>query len=275
MRKRTSSILFAAFISLTLAAAPSWAGIHYKAKTDTDSAAQKQAAGAAGDITVEGWVSGPSARVEFRESGNPMAKKGTYLLTKDGGKTLYLVNPEDKTYAEWDLQAMMGLVGGIMNGMGPLLKIQFSEPKVEKLLDEDGGTLLGLPTHHTRYRTSYTMTVKVFGMGNASDVVQEQDIWSTTKLQDAGLGAWLRSDPPRTGNAEFDKLLSKEAAKTEGFPLKMVTVSTTTSKKGEKNVTRQTMEVTELDANATVPAARFEIPSGYEETQMAVPTAGH
>ena len=268
MRKHTSSILLA-FTLLALSAAPGWAGIHYTAKTDTDNAKSQ-----AGDITVEGWVSGPSARVEFRESGNPMAKKGTYLLTKDGGKTLYLVNPEEKTYAEWDLQAMMGLVGGVMNGMGPLVKIQFSEPKVEKLLDEDGGSLLGLPTRHTRHRTSYTMTIKVFGMGNVTDVVQEQDIWSTTKLQDAALGVWLRSDPPHTGNAEFDKLLAKEAARAEGFPLKMVTMSTSTSKKGEKSVTRQTMEVTELDANATVAASKFEIPSGYEETQMTVPLPG-
>ena len=272
MRKRTSSILLT-FTVLALAAAPGWAGIHYKAKTDMEAGAGN-AKNQPGDVTVEGWVSGPSARVEFRESGNPLAKKGTYLITKDGGKKLYLVNPEDKTYAEWDLQAMMGMVGGIMNGIGPMLKIQFSEPQVEKLLDEDGGSLLGLPTRHTRHRTSYTMTVKVFGMGNVTDVVQEQDIWSTTKLQDAGLGAWLRSDPPRTGNAEFDKLLAKEVARAEGFPLKTVTVSTSTSKKGEKSVSRQTLEVTELDANATVEASKFEIPAGYEETQMAVPALG-
>lgn len=268
MKKRTSIILFAA---LTLAAMPGWAGIHYKAKTSTDGAGKDQA----GNVSVEAWVSGGNARIEFQESSNPMARKGTYLITKDGGKTLYLVNPEDKTYAEWDLQAMMGMVGGIMNGMGPLLKIQFTDPKVEKLLDEDGGSLLGVPTRHTRHRTSYSMTVKVFGMGNTSDVLQEQDIWSTTKLQEAAMGAWLRSDPPRTGNAEFDKLLAKEAQMAGGIPLKMVTVSTTTPKKGEKTVTRQTMEVTQLDTNATVAASKFEIPSGYEETRMELPTAGN
>ncbi|HEX9943957.1 MAG TPA: hypothetical protein VGG03_18240, partial [Thermoanaerobaculia bacterium] len=71
------------------------------------------------------------------------------------------------------------------------------------------------------------------------------------------------------GNAEFDKLIAAEAGKFQGFPLKMVTVSTTTQKKGNKTTTtRQTMEVTQLDSSAAVPAATFEIPAGYKETQI-------
>jgi hypothetical protein len=266
MRHRSRLAFFTAV--LALAAAPAFAGIHYKAATRTESA---QARGT-GDMQVEGWVAGDKARVEFRESSNPVAKKGAYLITKDGGKTIYIVDPEDKTYAQWDLQAMLGLAGGIMNGMGPLLKLEFTDPKVEKLLDEDGGTLLGLPTRHVRYRTSYAITVKVFGMGNTSDVVSDQDVWATQRLQDAALGVWLRSDPPRTGNEQLDKLIASGRGKMQGFPLKMVTVSTNTDKKkGKQTVTRSTMEVTQLDTAAAVPATSFEIPAGYKETQMLVP----
>jgi hypothetical protein len=251
------------FLILVLTALPAFAGIHYKAVTTTEGAQNE-----AGNMQVEGWVSGDKARVEFKESGNPMAKQGAYLITKDGGKTIYLVDPEEKTYAEWDLQAMLGMVGNVMQGMGPLLKIEFSDPKVEKLLDEDGGTVAGLPTRHTRHRTSYTMKVKVLGMGNEASVVTEQDIWATDRLQDIALGVWLRSDPPRTGNAQFDKLVAAEADKAKGFPLKTVTVSTTTQKKGRTTTTRSTMQVTELDTSANVAAASFEIPAGYQETQL-------
>jgi hypothetical protein len=217
-------------------------------------------------------VAGEKARVEFKESANPVAKQGAYLITKDGGKTVFLVDPEEKTYAEWNLQAMLGLVGSVMQGMGPMLKIEFSNPKVEKLLDEDGGALLGLPTRHYRYRTSYNMKIKVLGMGNEASVVTDQDVWSTDRLQDIGLGVWLRSDPPRTGNEQFDKLLAAEMDKSHGFPLKTVTVSTSTQKKGKQTVTRSTTEVTQLDTSANVPATSFEIPAGYKETQI-VPTA--
>lgn len=263
MRKLTVSVIGAALF--LAAAVPGSAGIHYKSVTKTQDARSNSS-----DIVAEGWVAGDNAKVAFVESkGNPIAQQGTYLLTKDGGKTLYLVNPEEKTYAEWSLQGMLGAVGAVMNGMGPLLKIQFTDLKVDKISEEDGGTVLGLATKRFKYRTSYTMSVKVLGMGNVTDVVSEQDVWATTKLSDAGLGVWLRSEPPRTGNTEFDKLIAAEGGKFQGFPLKMVTVSTSTPKKGGKpTTTRTSMEVTELDTSANVPASAFEIPAGYEETQI-------
>jgi len=255
--------------AVLLIAVPCWAGIHYKStqKTWSEGANARNNS----DVDAEGWVSGEKAKVAFVASnGNPVAQQGTYIITKDGGKTLYLVNPQDKTYAQWDLQGMLGVVGAVMNGMGPLLKIQFSDPKTEKISEEDGGLVAGVPTRHYKYRTSYTMSVKVFGMGNTANVVNEQDIWAATKLTDVGLGVWLRADPPHTGNKEFDKLLASSAARIQGFPLKMTTVSTSTQQKGNKQtVTHSTMEVTQFDANASVPATAFEIPAGYKETQIA------
>jgi hypothetical protein len=263
IRSTRSTILGA--VLFVAAAVPAMAGIHYQATTKTDAQSRSS------EVRVEGWAAGDKAKVEFKEStdGNPVTQKGTYIVSKDGGKTLYLVNPEEKTYAVWDLRGMLGAAGAVMNGVGPLLKVQFSEPKVEKLAEDDGGTLLGMPTRHYKYRTSYTMTMKVLGMGNASDVVTEQEFWTTTKLGDAGLGVWLRSEPPRTGNAELDKLLTAESYKMQGFPLKTVTVTSSTDKKrGRTNTSRSTMEVTQLDASAAVPATAFEIPAGYKETQL-------
>ncbi len=265
--RRLALSLTAAFL---LAAVPCSAGIHYKSATKTWSEGDR-ANGRNSDIQAEGWVAGEKAKVVFVESnGNPVAQQGTYILTKDGGKTLYLVNPQDKTYAQWDLQGMLGVAGAVMNGMGPLLKIQFSDPRTEKLSEEDGGLVAGVPTRHYKYRTSYTMTVKVLGMGNTANVVSEHDIWATTKATDAGLGVWLRAEPAHTGNKEFDKLLTSAAPKFQGFPLKTVIVSTSTQQKGNKQtITHTTMEVTQFDTGASVPASTFEIPAGYKETQIA------
>ncbi|HVR98626.1 MAG TPA: DUF4412 domain-containing protein [Thermoanaerobaculia bacterium] len=262
MRKLSSVFAFVA--AFTIAAVPCFAGIHYQAVSKGEGAGAQVS-----NMQVEGWVSGPKARVEFKDSGNPVMKEGTYILTKDGGKTMYLVDPKEKTYVEWDLQGMAGMLGGITQGMGPLLKFQVSNPKVEKLAEEDGGTVAGQPTRHYRYRTSYAMTVKVFGMGNTQNIVTEQEIWATDKLSDVGLRAWLRSEPPLTGNAELDKLMKAEIGKVNGFPLKTVTVNTSTPQKGGKpTVTRTTMEVTQIDTNATVADSRFEIPAGFQETQI-------
>ena len=267
MRKLTLSLVSAAFL---LAAVPCAAGIHYKSVTRTEAEGSKARSS---DTQAEGWVSGEKAKILFVESnGNPLAQKGTYILTKNGGKTLYLVNPQDKTYAEWSLQGMLGAVGAVMNGMGPLLKVQFDNLKVDRVAEEDGGVVVGLPTRHYKFHTTYTMTIKVLGMGNTANVVSDQDVWATTKVSDVAMGVWLRAEPPRTGNADFDKLITAQAGKYQGFPLKVVTVSTSTPQKGNR-ATRSTItvEVTQLDANASVPASSFEIPAGYKETQI-VPT---
>lgn len=248
---------------LLAAAAPSWAGIHYKAVTTNQDARAKET-----KMQVEGWVSGDNARVVFQDSNNPMAQEGAYLITRDGGRTIYLVDPKEKTYMKWDIEAVLGMAGAVMEGMGPLLKMEFTEPKVEKLAGGDGPTMLGLPTQHAKYRTSYSMKIRVMGMGQESQIVSEQDIWSTTKLADPALGVWLRKNPPKLGNEQFDRLIKAEMEKVSGYPLKTVTVTTTTDKKGRQNTSRSTMEVTQLDTNANVPADSFEIPAGYEETQM-------
>jgi len=265
MRTMRQTVL--GLLGLALLALPAWAGTHYTAVTTTDTAQ-----GRGMKMQVEGWVSGDKAKVVFSESDNPIMKSGSYLLTRDGAHTLYLVNPEEKTYAIWDLSAMLGAMGSIMNGIGPIVKMEFSDPKVEKLAEDDGGALLGVPTRHYRFRTSYSMKMKVFGFGSSSDTVTDQDVWASKRLVDPGFGAWLRSEPPHTGNAQFDKLIAAESAKrqVEGFPLKTVSVSTTTQK-GKQRTSRQTMEVTKLESRA-VPDSTFELPAGYKETQI-LPTA--
>lgn len=259
------SLALAVLVALVAAPAPAAAGIRYKAVTKTQDASGGM------DMVVEGQVEGGNARVDFKESRNPLARAGSYLITKDGGRTVYLVDPEEKTYAVYDLQALLGAAGSMLQSMGPLLKFEVSEPKVEKLGEEDGGAVVGLPTRHYRFRTSYSMKVKVLGMGQATNVVTEQDVWATDKVQDPGMGVWLRSSQPRTGNAQLDRLIAAETDKIQGFPLKTVTVSTSTNKKGKETVSRVTTEVTELKTGVSVAASAFEIPAGYQETEIAFP----
>lgn len=253
--------LAAAAAACVVASSPAWAGIYYKAVTRSE--AQH------GDVTVQAWVDGSKAKVEFAESGNPLTPQGSYLVTKDGGQTLYLVNPEDKTYAEWDLAGMLQTFGHVMQSLGPMMNIQISDPQVEKLSEQPGGTVVGLATTHYRYRTSYDMKVKVLGMGHSNHIQSEEDIWATDALSDPGMGLWLRSDRP-TGFEGLDKLIKAQMGKIHGFPLKTITVTTTTGgKKGRKQETTRTeMEVTELDRNRSTPGSTFEIPAGYTETQM-------
>jgi hypothetical protein len=243
-------------------AAPLLAGVVYSAKTTGEGAkgAEMQSS------TVRAWVSEGNAKVLFETSENPMTGSGSYLVTRDGGQTIYLVNPDDKTYSKWDLEAMMQLATGAMK----MVNLKITDPKVQKLGEGPGELILGVPTTHYKFRTSYGMQMKFFGMSQSNTIVQDEEIWSAPSLLDAGFGIWLRKSPPKTGDADFDALMKSEMQKMSGFPLKRLTVTTTTDKKGKQETTRTLMEVTELKVQA-VPDSTFEIPAGYTETEL-VPT---
>ena len=236
-----------------------FAGIYYEAVTTTEGKGQ----GDMGDMKLKAWVEGENAKVEFYQSKNPILEKGTYLITRDGGKTMYLVNPKEKTYSKWDMQAMMNIAGGAMG----MVKMEITKPEIQWLVEEPGSELLGYPTTHYKSRTSYETSISVIGMKSKSLISKEQDIWSTSTLTDPGLNMWLR-DVPKSGNEDLDNLIEAEMETVEGIPLKTITVTTTTdTKKNKSETSTMTMEVTKVETR-TIPDSTFEIPEDYEETQL-------
>ena len=249
---------------LLLAALPLSAGYHYQAVTTTEGD------GGMGDLVVEGWVSGDRAKVLFKEakSDQPFLGKGSYLLTRDGGSTVYLVNPEKRTYSEWDMGAMVQSLGAMMEALGGLATIELSDPEVTKLSEEPGPTMLGMPTRHLKFRTSYSISVRVMGMGSTMHHVDEEEIWVTETLEDAAFRVWLQGGLARTGHEELDRLIRAQIGKVDGVPLKYVSVSTITDERsGRPQTTRTATEVTKLE-RTSVPDSTFELPQGYEQTPL-------
>jgi hypothetical protein len=254
------------FLSLSLvlallAVSPALAGVHYKADTVTSGSQS-------GRTSVEAWVDGPKAKIVFTESDQPMMGRNDYLVTTDGGKTLYLVDPDEETYMEWNLEGMLATVGSAMESMKGLVNLEFSDANVEKLAEEPGGEILGYPTTHYRYRTSYTTSVKVMGMKRASSTETVQDVWTTGAFDAAALGVWLRNEPPATGIEGLDELIAAEMDKVTGLPLKSVSVSTTTGQKGKRQGSATTETEVTLIEEVSVPAETFEIPAGYTRQEM-------
>lgn len=266
MKNRLAAIVTPAVLALSALvalAAPAAAGIHYRATTTIDPEQGKN------QVTqVEAWVDGGHAKVLFSESDQPLMPKGTYLLTQDAGKTLYLVDPKEKTYSRWDLEAMLASLGQIIEGLGGLIDMEFSEPEVATLGSEPGGEILGYSTTHSTFRTAYTVKVKVLGMKRDSHTETIQDVWTTDAFGDPAMGIWLRKEPPKTGDAGIDRLIAAEIDRVQGFPLKTVAVATTTGgKKGKQSTSRTETIVTMLEETA-VAGSTFELPAGYTETQM-------
>jgi hypothetical protein len=262
-RQLTLAILVA--VALVSGATAAHAGYYYEAVTTTVS----EDAGMNGATTVSVWVDGDSTKIQFA-SGQQVGVfgPGTYLVTRDAGENLYLVNPEEKTYSNFNLGQMLGTVSQVMEGMGNLLKVEFADVHSKKVSEGPGGTILGYGTTHVTFQSGYTMRMAVMGMKQENTVEMDQEVWVTDAFDPRAFTVWLRPDKRMSGMFEgLDEMMEAEFSKIDGVPLKGVVKTTTTDKKGRVTTSTSTTEVIALREDS-VPASTFEIPAGYTETQV-------
>jgi len=267
-QKKTLSVTSLVMSCLLFAASMASAGHYYESATTN----REQAKQGGREETVKAWVDGDSARVEFVSGAKEgWTATGNYLVTTDGGENVYLVNPKEETYGRFNMEEMMATLGAAMNmmeQMGGMVKMEFTDVSGEKLSEEPGGSILGHSTTHSRYQTNYTMSMKMMGFKQQNKVETIQDIWATSDLEARGFGVWLRPDRGmKTGNEGLDGLMNQEFKKLDGFPLKMVMESTTTNKKGKTQKSTSTVEVTVL-REESIADGTFEWPSHFTETEI-------
>ncbi|MEI7880483.1 MAG: DUF4412 domain-containing protein [bacterium] len=201
-------------------------------------------------------------RIDFKEGEAPGASNGSYLLSQDNGKTFIMVLPKDKTYMKWDMDSMMNMAGT----MGNMMQMKVSDPKIEIVLDEAGPALLGYPTRHYKFHSSYRMSMSVMGFKNESSISKIEETWTTTQLDLAPFGIWA-GKTPKTNNEGFDQLIRVEKSKMKGIPLKSLSIQSNADSQGKTNIVKSSMEVTEIKTVGST-AVSFEIPENYKEMSL-------
>ncbi len=256
------AILIGLFIFILAASA--FAGVEWKTRIVT----QAEAKGQSNTVVQQVFAQGGNVKMVFESVAyeNEMFKKGSYWLFKAADDSLYMVNPEEKTYARLPINAMMQVAGVV----GKLVKIKIKNPviNVEKLGTE---TILGYPCQHSKMLMEYDMEVKVAIIKSKSHEKIEKETWSTPRFRGLEeMAESFRFRDFKTGMEDLDALIEQQmkAEAGLGFPLKMITVTTSIGKKGkEKEKSRQVLEVLSLGSK-NLPASFFEIPAGYSETSI-------
>jgi len=139
---------------------------------------------------AKGLVDGPKAKIVTLENTKESGDAGTYILSRDGGKNVYLVSPANKSYVKIDIDELAAQVGNFMNAAGSFVKLEFSDPEFKTVLDERGPQMFGMKTRHIKTETSYTVNATVFGRSNRTAVTRKDEIWLTKDLNDSGMKLW-------------------------------------------------------------------------------------
>lgn len=259
-----STALTAVFVVLAVTAAvvPVHAGITFEQKVTSSGAGRGM------EMTIRGWAEDGKAKILYEESNNEIMGDGSYLLTLDGGETVYLINPKEKTYSEFDMAQMMSFLTSLEEASGGMVNIDFEDPMSETLATGPGEPVLGYATTHHKWRSGYTMKMKMAFMKQENRIETVTDAWVTTEVFDPGLYSWLRAMPTTTGDPELDEILTQDMDKIdEGLVLKMDQTMTTTNKKGKQRTSTTHYEVISLETG-DVPDEHFAMPVGYEEKPL-------
>lgn len=252
--------------ALLAAVAAAWlpavsvAGIYYEVVTET--AFEQGSATGGTRMTARAWAEDGNAKLMFADAGNGATSEGTWLVTRDGGRSMTLVNPGQQTYSELDLAGLSERVGDMFKSLEGQADIDFGQPQMKKVSEGPGPEILGYETTHAVYETTYEIRIDMQGSSQSIETRIRREQWITDEIEAPPGGLWPGAGTAATGVQGLDAIVSQESAlASQGFPLKSVVVTTTTVK-GTTSTTRSTTRVTGLEER-DIEDAVFDIPSGF------------
>lgn len=243
---------------LAFIAVPAWAGLTYDFKSSTEGQG-------GGNLTGSAAIEGQNIRMEITDGDDVMFKDNSVVLSKNGGSTLVILDPKNKTYTELEVDQVFSALGSMMKSMGGMFKMSIKDPKVSVREAGDGGTIEGYPTRKYLIDSSYELAMKVMGMSRSTQIESQTEAWATDKIKPEFM-TFVQQRGLRTGMADFDELISKQAAAIKGFPLKQV-IRTKTTSGGKSQTSTTTMTISNIK-EVNVPDSKFAVPAGYEKTEM-------
>lgn len=248
---------------LLLVAVPASAAIQYEffqRSSSDDSVAP------ASDLSARAIVDGDRSRVDFI-SGN-VYPPGTYLISTDGARRLYFVDPAKKWYTEVNTAGVASAIGSSN------IKIENLKSKVDRLPDSQ--MVAGIEADHYQLTIDYDITVTPKSMPLKQHVRTIIDQWVTLQFGDTRPAALHNSS--RTGNKSIDELIEAETGRIKGLPLRQ-TITITTSKQlsaatkaselklpRTRTIVRE-MWITRIQETAANPVS-FTIPATYRRSDQ-------
>jgi uncharacterized protein DUF4412 len=248
-------------IYLMLICAPAFAGLTYKAQSETTGLR---------NATIKGTVSvdGTNLRMDVAQGDNVVFKDNAVVLSSDGGKTMSVLDPSTKTYYDLQLQDLVGSATSMLSKMGDMVKVTFDNPHVVVRDAGDGGKVEGYSTRKYVLDASYDMNIDALGQKITSHMSMNTEAWTTGELS-AEFSSFLQLRGMRTGIEPVDKLIEAQSTTMKGFPLKQVSTIKVSQGGGSDMTMTTTSSVTDI-ARKNIEASTFAMPAGYTRTDDPV-----
>jgi hypothetical protein len=215
------------------------------------------------DLTGRATIDGARSRVDFL--GGNLYPPGTYMITTDGARRLFFVDPSNKWYTEVN-------TSGVATALAAS-DIKIANVKSEAETRKDTQKIAGIDAKHQHLDLSFDITRTIQGIPVRQHAQVDIDSWTTDKFENAQ--ATLISEVIQTGNPQIDEILSAESKKITGFPLRRTVAIHMTSDLAVKSelkmpratsMTRETQVTSIREANPD--AMLFVVPITYKRADQ-------
>jgi len=211
-------------------------------------------------------VSGSRARVDTDERD----KGGDYLLVADGGRTVYVVHADKKTYEQHDADDFARVVGTALRAVGPVVKFSVRDVRLDTARLGAGAAVAGHRTERVQVRQHWRTSIRVMGFTKddmTGSAVSEYWTDPTMPLMRNPLLDIISTSLLALAASDADFLAQGDAARAKlfrGSPLRADIRMTMGGDDGDGD-TRLLYEVTSIRLGA-VNEADLEVPKGFRRT---------
>lgn len=218
-------------------------------------------------------AAGDRTRIDLESSsGN---KANSWLLVTNGGRTVAVVNPSERSYAEMDADKFANIIGTAMRVVDAFLTLEVEDVTVETQRVGPGGTIAGRPTERWALVQEFVVNVGMFGK-------------TTPQLHRVVTDYWIARDTEMPRNPLFEMLSTAETALAQsnrafvqltdarrrelprGAPMRIVVTSahSEADKLTADAPKIRRIEVGQYDI-ASIESSVLRIPAGYERKDVS------
>lgn len=247
---------FATLAIALLITVPVFAGIAYDFSMTTTGEGQSQKM--AGVAKVEG----SKMRMEIQDGDEAVFESGSVILSRDGGATMTVLDPSDKTYFELSVDQIFNQLTSMMQSMGSNFEMSIKNQKVDVEKLGAGDKIAGHATTRYRIDAKYDIVMSMMGMNMTMSVDSSTLMWATPDIaKDAA--TIFQSKGLKTGMKDLDALIEKYADEVDGFPLRTEADSTMLMM-GRTIKSKTVTEVSNV-REAKIPNSEFDVPGDFRK----------
>ena len=208
---------------------------------------------AQGTSTYRTWAEGKSFKAVVEASNDSGLSTGNFVISRDGGLTWIAASARWKRYLELSPEELQERLGSRPTPLGNRLQ----SLTVEKMADQEGGTVAGYATRRHTQRVIVVARVRSLWRDVTRRMVVTETLWMADSLPTPGpqLGVIMKES---TGTMEIDRALARSNAK--GFPMKrLVEIDVDGQRQASSSVEVKTLTQTPVAESV------FAVPANYKK----------